>query len=127
MRIALRFNSEAVMGIVATSEQVAAWRRVIAEQERGDLTQGEFCAKRGLELNTFRNWKYRLARGERRDGVARPDEPVRFVPVRIVDRAADLGSGVELALSGGRVVRVARGFDVETLRRLVEAIETRTC
>ena len=115
------------MAQLATAEQVAAWRRVITEQERGDLTQGEFCAKRGLELETFRNWKYRLARGERRDKVARPEAPVRFVPVRIVDRADNVASGVELALAGGRVVRVARGFDVETLRRLVEAIETRTC
>ena len=52
------------MAQLATAERVAAWRRVITEQERGDLTQGEFCAKRGLELETFRNWKYRLARVE---------------------------------------------------------------
>jgi hypothetical protein len=113
------------MAGVATTETVMAWRRVIADQEHGDETQGEFCARRGLKLETFRNWKYRFARGER--SPRGRSEPVRFVPVRVVDRGVETTSGIELALPGGRVVRVARGFDPETLKRLVETLETRPC
>lgn len=108
---------------MATTEEIAAWKRVIADQERGDETQGEFCARRGLKLETFRNWKYRLARGE---GESRP-APMSFIPLKLVDRAAETASGVELEFAGGRVVRVARGFDVETLKRLVEVLEARPC
>jgi len=115
------------MAQLATTEQMAAWRRVIADQESGDETQGEFCARRGLKLETFRNWKYRLARGESSPRDRGRSEPVRFVPVRVVDRGVETASGVDLVLPGGRVVRVARGFDPETLKRLMETLETRPC
>ena len=115
------------MAQLATAEQVAAWRRVIADQERGDQTQGEFCARRGLKLETFRNWKYRRAREKRPSDQDERPEPIRFVPVRVVDRGVETSSGVELALSGGRVVRVARGFDPETLKRLIETLGTLPC
>lgn len=115
------------MAQLAMTEQVKAWRRVIADQESGDETQGEFCARRGLKLETFRNWKYRLAREEGSPCDSGPCEPVRFVPVRVVDRGVETASGIELALPGGRVVRVARGFDPETLKRLLETLETRPC
>jgi hypothetical protein len=111
------------MAGLASQVRLAAWRRVIAEQVRGDLTQGEFCARRGLKLETLRNRKYRLARGERPPEAGRQELQVRCVPGRLVERAADGSSGVELALAGGGgVVRVARGFDAETLTRLVEAL-----
>ena len=114
------------MARAATAEQVMAWRRVVAAQEGGDETQGEFCERRGLKLESFRAWKYRLVReeAERRD---RRPPAMSFVPLKIVERSVDAPSGIELALSGGRIVRVARGFDAETLKRLVEALEASPC
>ena len=114
------------MARAATTEQVMAWRRAIAEQARGDETQSEFCDRRGLKLESFRAWKYRLAREGGAGGGAHP-AAMSFVPVKLVERAVDVASGVEVALPGGRVVRVARGFDEETLKRLVETLEARPC
>ncbi len=83
---------------MATTEEVAAWKHVIEDQERGDETQGEFCARRGPKLGTFRNRKHRLARFE---GESRPS-PMSFAPFKLVDCSAETASGVELDLGGER-------------------------
>ena len=50
------------------------WAGVIAEYERGNLSQAEFCERQGLNVWTFRGWLYRL-RSEA------PPEMPRFVEV----------------------------------------------
>jgi hypothetical protein len=55
------------------------------------------------------------------------------VPVKVVesrsrkDEANGRGSGVELALAGGRSIRVMRDFDEETFRRVVAAMVEAGC
>ena len=48
------------------------------------------------------------------------DAPV-FVPLRVIDVATQ--AAFEVVLERGRVVRVLRGFDTETLRQLLAVLE----
>ena len=44
-----------------------------------------------------------------------------FVPLRVIDVATQ--AAFEVVLERGRVVRVLRGFDTETLRQLLAVLE----
>lgn len=76
------------------------WRRLILEQERGEETQREFCASRGLAPRTFQYWRRKL----------------RSVPGSGSPAFVELTEGVpfggswdvELSLGDGVVLRVRR-------------------
>ena len=84
-----------------------------------------FCREEGVSEFSFYRWRKRLGKDER--GV------LRFASVELVDsvfeeRAGEeSGSGVELVLRGGRVVRVSPGFDTETFRRVLSELEGMGC
>jgi hypothetical protein len=126
----------------------AEWAALIDEWKQGGLDLPEFCRRRGLSRGTMQGWVYkaplkRAIEATRRRGsgeVARaspeatPAEsppsvaflPVRFaedvVPQRPTDPAA-----IEVILGPGRHVVVRPGFDEETLRRVVLALELSPC
>lgn len=125
------------------------WRKMLAERARSGDTDGQFCGRRGLCVGTLRAWRYKLAeRGlqttrthrEASDSSEAAAE-MRFVPVEvkpggsgrlvaIQDLAAPeasvqgaSGSGVEVLVGGGCVIRVARDFDATTFSRVVAVLE----
>jgi hypothetical protein len=97
------------------------WGAILDEFQQSGLKQAEFCRRRGLSLHTLRKHLY----GSR--PVATPAQAVEFLPVAIPahdtqhEPAADL---LVLILADGRRVAVAPGFDSQTLRRLLETIES---
>ena len=115
----------------------AGWAALIDQWHDSGLSLPEFCGRRGLNPGTMRGWVYKRgqrtaidrARHEAQAG-RDPGEPVpTFLPVRIAEPipAAAAGSGVEVVLGPGRRIAVAPGFDPETLRRVVAALEGRPC
>ena len=112
------------------------WREVFDDQRLSGLTQAEFRRRRGLSLHAFR--KHRYARpdpspapgSEPTPAAPGPADRPRLVPVTLIadpvapesPRAAD---PLVLILDGRRRIAVAPGFDSDTLRRLIEAIEAR--
>jgi hypothetical protein len=50
-------------------------------------------------------------------------ESVALVPIHVVDREAAVDSPIEVAVRGGRVVRVRRGFDAEAFAAVVRMLE----
>jgi hypothetical protein len=126
----------------------AEWAALIDEWKQGGLDLPEFCRRRGLSRGTMQGWVYKTplkraieaARRQGSDLVARalpeatpgesppsvPFLPVRFaedvVPQRPTDHVA-----IEVILGGGRRVAVGPGFDEETLRRVVVALESGRC
>jgi hypothetical protein len=105
---------------LATSA-ASRWQAVIDEYLQSGLKQAEFCRQRDLSLQTFRKYLY----GSR--PVANHAPVVEFLPV--TNPTTPIGEpqpGTDLLvliLADGRRVAVAPGFDPQTLRRLVEAIE----
>lgn len=93
-----------------------------AEYEASGVSRVEFCRKHGLSLATlarYRKWR-RQAQGEAA-GVN------RWVAVELSGASLAVGScagsGLAIALSGGRRIEVGRGFDGHTLEQLVRLLE----
>jgi hypothetical protein len=112
------------------------WRRTLQQWRRSGLSVRAFCAEHGLAEPSFYAWRRIIAQRDQEgsrvpDGrgarcpepasdAAADDAPV-FVPLRVIDVAAQVV--FEVVLERGRVVRVLRGFDTETLRQLLAVLE----
>lgn len=91
--------------------------RLAAECEQSGLSQREFCEQRGLPLKTLVRYLTRYRREQRGK-----NQTPQWVAVEV---GAKRGNAAELSivLAGGRRIEVTRGFDIETLRRVVVALE----
>ena len=110
------------------SELAKNWERVIAEWSGSGLSQAEFCRRQGIKLANFGWWKRQLSIKAKsgNHSTVHPRKRVRglsnsFVEVSMTDSARH--SGYEVVLSGGRVIRLPRAFDAETVTQLIVAVE----
>lgn len=97
------------------------WRERIEEQEGSGQSVARYCALQGFSTSSFYRWRKILAREDR--------PRARFLPVCVVQEEGEPSgsAGVEIVLRGGRRVEVKRGFDAETLRAAVAALEAVAC
>ena len=100
-----------------------AWRKRLARWKATDLTLREFCEREGVTPTAFAHWRKEIAARDAR--AAATTEP-SFVPVHIVPTSA-AAPALEVALPGGRVVRVPPEFDPAHLRAVVAALEGPAC
>ncbi len=123
--------------------RAAQWAVLIDEWNASGLNLPEFCRRRGLSAGTMQGWVYKPAlkraiEAARRDGPLkraeishrdRPSVPTStFLPVHFAEvTAPPAGStgraAIEIVLDRGRRIAVGPGFDPETLRRVVTALE----
>ena len=111
------------------------WRRILRVWRRSGLGVRDFCAEHGITEASFYAWRRivaerdqesaRVRAKEERDSGHRSlsgsdDSPV-FVPLRVIDVSTQVA--FEVVLERGRVVRVLRGFDADTLRQLLAVLE----
>jgi hypothetical protein len=87
-----------------------------AEYEASGLSRQTFCEQRRVPLKTLARYvaRYRREHPEN-EGVP------RWVAVEAAAKRPD--AELWIVLDGGRRIEVKRGFDVETLRRVVVALE----
>jgi hypothetical protein len=106
------------------------WLALINDFQRSGETHAEFCRKREISLHTFRKRLYgqkalEPAVGRKRDPV--PVARTRFLPVELEPDGelppGPLADPLAILLPGGRRIVVGKGFDPDTLRRLIDAIE----
>lgn len=111
------------------------WRRMMRVWRRSGVSVRAFCAEHDLSEPSFYAWRRIVAerdqesarvrarpeRGSARRAVTASDDAPVFVPLRVIDVATQVAC--EVVLERGRVVRVMRGFDTETLRRLLALLE----
>jgi hypothetical protein len=115
----------------------AEWATLIDEWHESGLSLPAFCQRRGLNSGTMQGWVYKrthkdaLERVRREENTDEGPPAAAFVPVRLIgavrEREGTGGSGVEIVLGAGRRIAVGAGFDSETLRRVVAALEDRPC
>jgi hypothetical protein len=99
------------------------WAEILKDWRRAGKTVREFCRQRGLRDSTFWFWKREIPdRGRRRRAKAySQSSPVKFVPVRVVEKA---GAPLPLeVMAGRRAVRIAGDFDPAVLRKLLAVLE----
>jgi hypothetical protein len=120
------------------------WRRHVAAWRRSGQSVRDYCRTEGLSEPSFYSWRSVLA-GRDAGGAARTERAAvapgtsavarrattgaavsPFVPVRLVEAPAR-AAAVEVVLRGGRVVRVAAGFEAQTLRDVIAALEELPC
>ena len=115
------------------------WADVASAWRASGLSQKEFCLRRGISGRALNNWLYKSPYRER---VARilaarsPEDRVtrtpRFLPEAVLGAATAINSqaaaaAIEIVLPNGPRIAVTPGFDAETLRRVVTALEDRPC
>ena len=91
--------------------------RLAAECEESGLSQREFCEQRGVPLKTLVRYLTRYRREQRGK-----NQTPRWVAVEVGAKHGD-GAELSIVLASGLRIEVSRGFDVETLRRVVVALE----
>lgn len=99
----------------------AEWTRVIEQFETSSESHKDFCARRGLNLGTFRLWLYRLRKESRAGKVAR--SATRMVPVHVRASGAS-GEVVEVVIAGA-MLRVPVGTDTSYVAELATALASR--
>jgi lambda repressor-like predicted transcriptional regulator len=115
------------------------WADVVSQWRASGLSQKEFCRRRDISDRALNNWLYkspyreRVARILAARSQAKPDaETPRFLPVTVLSATPGADSQascatIEVVLPSGSRIAVRPGFDAETLRRVVAALEARTC
>ena len=106
--------------VVQRRRSQAEVEEVVAEYEASGLTQVAFCRQKGLCLATFARYLKRRAQGQAAPGS-------RWLAVEVAGGRkgpdAGAGSGLAVALPGGRRIEVGRGFDAPTLVQLLGVLE----
>jgi hypothetical protein len=93
--------------------------QIVSEFKSEDLTQVEFCRRRGLVLSTFGRYVKQLRSSSAAAGAG-------LVAVELAVKKLDTvsaGCGLSVALASGRRIIVEAGFDAATLQRLVQVLE----
>ena len=122
-------------------EKERQWREVIREAAGSGLSIREFCRERGVKESQFYRWQRRLKGGRRErmlgrrsgskerrsDGQSVRDSGsfTRFALVS--EEGSVLDAGLELVLGDGRRLRIGKGVDEETLRRVLAVLESPGC
>lgn len=95
--------------------------QLVAEYEASGLGRTAFCQQRGLSLSTLARYRRRQeqAAGEGAEGK-------RWLAVEVsgsvVLGGGERASGLAVVLPGGRRIEVGRGFDADTLQRLLAVV-----
>ena len=102
---------------------MAEGEKLVSEYEASGLTRQAFCVDRGLSVAALDKYRRRVQRRPRSGtGVLLP---VEVVSPTAQDSSRDAGcDGVLFVeLGSGRRIEVRRGFDAETLERLVTVLD----
>lgn len=108
------------------------WRQRLHAWQDSGLSVKAFCVQQQLSEPSFYAWKRKLQPPPALDTTT-PDITAvtpalpAFAPVRLVAEPARAAAPLELALAGGRLLRVPAGFDPTTLRQLLAVLEGASC
>jgi transposase-like protein len=98
----------------------AQMEQIVREFRASGLNGRQFCRRQGLAPSVL----YRCLRGAR-SGEKLGGDRLLAVEVASQKLGGEVGSGgLSVELGRGRRIAVSAGFDVATLRRLVQALET---
>jgi hypothetical protein len=111
------------VGVVRRRRSWAEAAALVAEFESSGLMRQEFCRQRGLAIGTLDKYRRRVHGGAR--SLGGPMVAVEVIPSRgpEASRDVDQDSSLTVELRSGRRIEVRRGFDAETLERLVTVLD----
>jgi hypothetical protein len=97
--------------------------KLVGEYEASGLTRDVFCQQRGLSVVTLDKYRRRVEKWARSG--AGPMIPVEVISSTAQGSSRPAGGGGVLVVQSrsGRRIEVGRGFDVETLQRLLTILD----
>lgn len=101
------------------SERERYWRSVLEQWQASGMSRAAFCRRQGISYHGLNYWKDRV--GRKTDGGAPGRRRSRFVEIAVSPAATPT---YEIALAGGRRLRVASGFDDAEVARLMAVVES---
>jgi hypothetical protein len=87
------------------------WLGVYREFEASGISIRDFCAERGLNYSTFRDWQRRFSKESREAGFVEMALPVSSCAYTLI-------------LRNGRELRLSASFSPPRLRQLIEVLES---
>ena len=105
---------------VRAREREEWMRELVAEYERGNETQREFCERYGMSVSSLQWWKKELRRRDQRTEMKSTEAPA-FVSVDVLQPGGTLAADdrIELTLPSGETLRIPESFDLASLERLL--------
>lgn len=97
------------------------WEKRVRRLCESDLTDVEFAAELGVNINTLRAWKYKLGASKRSRSRRATQKKPTFVEMTAPASAVAAASDLEVIIHGARV-RVPVGFDDATLARVLSIL-----
>ncbi|MGB5252296.1 MAG: hypothetical protein WBN68_06185 [Sedimenticolaceae bacterium] len=92
------------------------WLAYIDSWKRSGLTQKAFCQQHGLELASFRRWRAIAMR----EGGPAGSSVVSFLPVNVVEPGT---ANLSVVMNDSLRIEIPAGFDLATLRQVVQALQ----
>ena len=112
---------------MAKKRTATDWEKLLERCRRSGVGGSEFAAREGIDVKQLRWWKWHLGKRAIAKTMAKAAPQMVRVEIRsprIVERAAP---SIEVVRDGW-IVRVARGFDLETLDQVLDVVGSRkTC
>lgn len=96
----------------------AEWAKRVDRWQKSGLSARDFAARERLDHRRLFWWRWHL----RSTSTPSPASSMGFLPVHVVQASPAIDaarSPIEIALPNGRIVRVAPGFDADTLGRIL--------
>ncbi|MBY0292061.1 MAG: hypothetical protein K2W92_02090 [Alphaproteobacteria bacterium] len=108
------------------------WGRLIEEWRQSGLSQRKFCTQAGVSYSSYKYWNSRLGQPKVKksgQGYFVPvlvEEAENPSPLESKDHADSIRDGespcLEILFEGGERIAIGRGFDVVTLRRVIDVM-----
>ena len=105
-------------------EKQKKWKKLVRDQARSGKSIREFCLEQGVLEGNFYSWRRRLRLQDREEAA---EKVSKMAAVEIEKTDLRQEAQIEIELGAGRHVRVHAGFDEETLRRVVNVLESEGC
>ena len=111
------------VGVKQRRRSGAEVEALVAEYEASGLKREAFCRQRGMAIGTLDKYLRRVHAGWRSSGG--PLLPVEVVWSTAQNPTSDIGrdGALVVELRSGRRIEVRRGFDAETLERLLTVLD----
>jgi transposase-like protein len=113
-------------------EKERFWRSTIREALRSGMSIKEFCRRRRIKESSFYRWQRKLkepgqTRVMSRLGRGKAAGAAQGSFALVSEDPGELTAGIELVLSDGRRLRIGKGADEETLRKVLAAVGSGGC
>jgi len=99
------------------------WKQIMEDWQRSGISQQQYCEIKKINFHTFSYWRGHL-KGESDEKAGAVKTINKFMPITIVSND-EIKADEELILylRNGRKIKISKGFDEETLQRLMRCAD----